>query len=88
MTGITFLISSGDNGVATFNNVCMNDYGGLLAGQPDFTPHVGNTCPYVTSVGATQVKSGVPVRPSRPLSPLPNSRAVPDARMRPLLPLM
>ena len=54
----------------------MNDGGGLLAGQPDFTPHVGNTCPYVTSVGATQVKSGVPVRLSRPLSlPLPNLRA-------------
>ena len=59
---MTFLMSSGDNGVATFNNFCMDDDGNLAAGNPNFAPHVGNICPYVTSVGATQVKSGVPVR--------------------------
>ncbi|KAH9923397.1 subtilisin-like protein [Epithele typhae] len=60
LTGITFLMSSGDNGVATFSNVCVDAIGYPDVGEPDFAPHIGNTCPYVTSVGATELKAGDP----------------------------
>ncbi|KAH9923425.1 subtilisin-like protein [Epithele typhae] len=66
LTGITFLMSSGDNGVATFSNFCTEDNGNFEIGGPDFVPHIGNTCPYVTSVGATQVKAGADPTSSNP----------------------
>ena len=62
LTGMTFLISSGDSGVASFGTTCLSEGGtSEVNGGPDFAPLIGNTCPYVLSVGATQVKSGVPV---------------------------
>ena len=59
LMGTTFLISSGDTGVAGFNKKCISESGlKLKKGGSRFVPFVGNTCPYVTSVGATQIKKG------------------------------
>ncbi|KAI9838619.1 MAG: hypothetical protein M1819_004933 [Sarea resinae] len=60
LQGVTFLYSSGDNGVAGNLGQCIdpatkaynNGTSGLF--NPSFPP----TCPYVTAVGATQVNPG------------------------------
>ena len=62
LMGTTFLISSGDTGVSGFGGVCLSEDGTEReSGGPTFAPLVVNSCPFVTSVGATQVKTGVPV---------------------------
>ncbi|KAF8132082.1 peptidase S8/S53 domain-containing protein [Boletus edulis] len=58
MMGITVLYSSGDNGVAGNSGVCLNLDGTQTASGKIFNPSFPSTCPYVTSVGATQVVSG------------------------------
>lgn len=61
LMGITFLYSSGDYGVAGYGNVCLEPNGTQAVGAPIFNPTFPSTCPYVTSVGATQVNPGATV---------------------------
>ncbi|KAM0748741.1 subtilisin-like protein [Meredithblackwellia eburnea MCA 4105] len=58
MMGITVVFSSGDNGVAGFNNTCLTQDGNLSQDGTRFAPSWPSTCPYVTSIGATQVRVG------------------------------
>ncbi|TFK80778.1 subtilisin-like protein [Polyporus arcularius HHB13444] len=60
LTGMTFVYSSGDSGVAGFGNLCLNDEGEQIPGTSgtSFNPTFPGGCPYVTSVGATQVVPG------------------------------
>ncbi|KAF3763187.1 subtilisin-like protein, partial [Cryphonectria parasitica EP155] len=53
LAGVTVLYSSGDDGVAG-NGECLDD--GIR-----FNPTFPGTCPYVTSVGATQVPTGTDI---------------------------
>lgn len=63
MMGVSVLYSSGDYGVAGNQGQCINGTGedapyidGTLGGR--FNPSFPGTCPYITSVGATQVIPG------------------------------
>ena len=60
LTGMTFVYSSGDSGVAGFDNLCLDDEGNQIPGVNGtrFNPSFPGGCPYVTSVGATQVVPG------------------------------
>ncbi|KAI0752912.1 subtilisin-like protein [Daedaleopsis nitida] len=58
LTGITFVYSSGDNGVAGFDNLCLDDERNQVPTGKRFNPSFPGGCPYVTSVGATQVVPG------------------------------
>ena len=58
LTGITFVYSSGDSGVAGFGGSCLTDDGRQVLGASRFNPSFPGGCPYVTSVGATQVVPG------------------------------
>ncbi|EGO00781.1 hypothetical protein SERLA73DRAFT_167028 [Serpula lacrymans var. lacrymans S7.3] len=55
LMGITILYSSGDDGVAGNDDYCLNPNGTQTADGKIFNPSFPGTCPYVTSVGATQV---------------------------------
>ena len=62
LMGISVFFSSGDNGVAGNDGVCLNaegqeDYDGTV-----FAPGFPVDCPYVTAVGATQVNPNATVR--------------------------
>ncbi|KDQ07914.1 hypothetical protein BOTBODRAFT_166414 [Botryobasidium botryosum FD-172 SS1] len=59
LTGVTVLFASGDNGVAGGDNQCIDP----VTGQETpvgtkFNPTFPSTCPYVTSVGGTQINPG------------------------------
>ena len=60
---MTFVASSGDNGVASGsydNEACIVD-GQLVDNNPGkgaFVPNYPASCPYVTAVGATQLPNG------------------------------
>jgi tripeptidyl-peptidase-1 len=60
LQGVSVLYSSGDNGVAGNSAQCIdpatNTYNDGKSGT--FNPSFPGTCPYVTSVGATQVSNG------------------------------
>lgn len=59
LAGVSFIFSSGDYGVAGNGGVCINADGSYNAGGSGrFTPAFPSTCPWVTSVGATQIKKG------------------------------
>lgn len=63
MAGTTVIYSSGDSGVAGNGGQCCTkakcDGGTYNNGGPGtFNPSFPGTCPYVTSVGATQIPSG------------------------------
>lgn len=64
MMGVTFLFSSGDTGVAGSGNTCLDSNGQppqqteTPSSNPGFSPSFPGTCPFITSVGATQVKPG------------------------------
>jgi tripeptidyl-peptidase I len=58
LMGITFLYSSGDNGVAGNGDLCLNADGQDTEDGTIFNPSFPGTCPYITSVGATQVNPG------------------------------
>lgn len=67
LQGITILVASGDYGVAgnsnqccTYINCALGTYNSAGTGGA-FTPSFPSTCPYVTSVGATQIKAGAKV---------------------------
>ncbi|KAH7925313.1 subtilisin-like protein [Leucogyrophana mollusca] len=57
LMGVTMLFSSGDYGVAGNGGACMS-YNGTYG---VFNPMFPSTCPYVTSVGATQINTGASV---------------------------
>ncbi|KAF8964250.1 subtilisin-like protein [Flammula alnicola] len=59
MLGTTVVYSTGDDGVAGFNNVCLdaNDNEDGTSGKV-FNPEFPATCPFVTAVGATQINPG------------------------------
>jgi len=63
LLGTTILYSSGDYGVAGNEGECIDPVTGnyTAPGAPygKFNPSFPGTCPYVLSVGATQVKPGV-----------------------------
>ena len=66
MQGVTVLYSSGDYGVAGNGGQCCTQAacaGGTYndGGSGTFNPSFPGTCPYVTSVGATQVVPGASV---------------------------
>jgi len=55
LMGTTILYSSGDDGVAGFGNACLNPDGSQSTNGTRFNPSFPGGCPFVTSVGATQV---------------------------------
>ncbi|KAL6301121.1 peptidase S8/S53 domain-containing protein [Sparassis latifolia] len=61
LLGMTILYSSGDDGVAGNSGACLYPNGTQAVGAPMFSPSFPATCPYVTSVGATQVNPGATV---------------------------
>lgn len=62
LMGTTVIYSSGDNGVGGAQG-CLNDDGSFNDGSSGrFNPSFPGTCPYVLSVGATQVKSDTDVK--------------------------
>ncbi|EMD33171.1 hypothetical protein CERSUDRAFT_98768 [Gelatoporia subvermispora B] len=61
LMGVTVLYSSGDNGVAGNEGMCLTEDGEEAQGAPRFMPGFPGTCPYITSVGATQVNPGAKV---------------------------
>lgn len=50
LLGVTFLYSSGDNGVAGNSGLCLNPDGSQGFGAPLFNPSFPGTCPFITSV--------------------------------------
>ncbi|KAI0824504.1 subtilisin-like protein [Trametes gibbosa] len=58
LTGVTFVYSSGDAGVGGRQNVCLDEDGNQVQGGKIFSPTFPGGCPYVTTVGATQVVPG------------------------------
>ncbi|KAH8081328.1 peptidase S8/S53 domain-containing protein [Cristinia sonorae] len=61
LMGVTVLYSSGDNGVAGNGALCLNPDGSQTNDGKIFNPSFPGTCPFVTSVGATQVNPGAKV---------------------------
>ncbi|KAH8819981.1 peptidase S8/S53 domain-containing protein [Xylogone sp. PMI_703] len=63
LQGITILYSSGDYGVAGNLGECIDPVTGAYNNGTSgmFNPSFPGTCPYVTSVGATQVRAGATV---------------------------
>ena len=56
--GVTVLYSSGDFGVAGNSNLCLNPDGSQTLNGKLFNPSFPGGCPFITSVGATQVLPG------------------------------
>jgi tripeptidyl-peptidase-1 len=63
LQGVTFLYSSGDYGVAGNGGQCIDPTTGAYNSGTSgmFNPSFPGTCPYITSVGATQVKPNASV---------------------------
>ncbi|KAH9902554.1 subtilisin-like protein [Cubamyces lactineus] len=62
LMGVTILISSGDFGVSGRAGVCLDPTGQPTSnGTGSFAPSFPCGCPYVTSVGATQINPGAKV---------------------------
>ena len=62
LQGTTFLYSSGDFGVAGNGGECISRNGTFNSGTGGvFNPSFPPTCPYVTAVGATQIRPGASV---------------------------
>ncbi|KAF7348487.1 Subtilisin-like protein [Mycena venus] len=55
LMGVTIVYSSGDNGVAGNQALCLNPDGSQSFSGNVFNPSFPSTCPFVTGVGATQV---------------------------------
>ncbi|KIK63943.1 hypothetical protein GYMLUDRAFT_40152 [Collybiopsis luxurians FD-317 M1] len=58
LMGVTILYSSGDSGVAGNSDLCLDEDGSQSEDGNRFNPTFPATCPYITSVGATQVPAG------------------------------
>ncbi|EMD35310.1 hypothetical protein CERSUDRAFT_116113 [Gelatoporia subvermispora B] len=61
LMGTTVLYSSGDEGVSGHGELCIAPNGTEVAGSGAFNPTFPGVCPFVTSVGATQVNPGASV---------------------------
>ncbi|RFU25414.1 hypothetical protein B7463_g10924, partial [Scytalidium lignicola] len=64
LMGVTIMFSSGDTGVAGLRGECLNPDGSptpVSAEYGIFNPMFPGTCPYITSVGGTQLEAGVSV---------------------------
>ncbi|KAF7323695.1 Subtilisin-like protein [Mycena kentingensis (nom. inval.)] len=61
LMGVTVLYSSGDNGVGGNGALCLNPNGSQSRTGKIFSPSFPSTCPFVTSVGATQINPGATV---------------------------
>ncbi|GJF00417.1 subtilisin-like protein [Phanerochaete sordida] len=61
LLGVTVLHSSGDRGVAGRNNLCLNPDGTVSTSAKIFSPSFPGVCPFITSVGATQINTGAKV---------------------------
>lgn len=62
LQGTSFFYSSGDYGVAGNGGQCIAANGSYNdGGSGRFNPSFPGTCPYITSVGATQIKPGASV---------------------------
>ncbi|OJT01787.1 Aorsin [Trametes pubescens] len=61
LMGVTVLYSSGDFGVAANGGLCLDSEGFLDFDGDIFAPSFPGGCPYITSVGATQVNPGAKV---------------------------
>lgn len=63
LAGITVLYASGDYGVAGRRGTCINSTNTMLNNSSDslFNPSFPATCPYVTAIGATQIKQNAPI---------------------------
>ena len=61
LMGTTVLYSSGDEGVAGHGELCIGPNGTEVAETGAFNPTFPGVCPFVTSVGATQVNPGASV---------------------------
>ncbi|KZT61098.1 hypothetical protein CALCODRAFT_447953, partial [Calocera cornea HHB12733] len=55
LQGVSILYSSGDYGVAGNDGECLTSTGAYSVNGTVFNPSFPGTCPYVTSVGATQI---------------------------------
>jgi tripeptidyl-peptidase-1 len=71
LAGVTVIYSSGDNGVAGNSAECCTSAkcaGGTLnsGGSGTFNPSFPGTCPYITAVGATQIKPNTAVTATNP----------------------
>lgn len=64
LQGVTMVFSSGDNGVAGNGAVCIDPTTGAYneGDAGTFNPSFPGSCPYVLSVGATQILNGSSVR--------------------------
>lgn len=64
LQGVSILYSSGDFGVAGNGGSCINPETGAYNNGSSgiFNPSFPGTCPYITSVGATQILNGSTVR--------------------------
>lgn len=62
LMGVTFLHSSGDYGVAGFRGNCLTEDNRKSPQGKRFNPTFPGTCPFVTIIGATQIKPGNTVR--------------------------
>jgi tripeptidyl-peptidase-1 len=58
LLGVSFIYSSGDNGVAGNGGRCLNPDGSQSTNGNIFNPTFPSGCPWVTSVGATQINPG------------------------------
>ncbi|KAF8880770.1 peptidase S8/S53 domain-containing protein [Infundibulicybe gibba] len=58
LMGVTVLYSSGDHGVAGNSGYCLDALGDQSPDGTIFNPSFPSSCPYVTSVGATQMIAG------------------------------
>ncbi|KIJ65943.1 hypothetical protein HYDPIDRAFT_166913 [Hydnomerulius pinastri MD-312] len=58
LMGVTVVYSSGDYGVAGSWGECLNPDGSQSLDGTIFNPSFPSTCPFVTSIGATQVSPG------------------------------
>ncbi|KAI9568885.1 peptidase S8/S53 domain-containing protein [Boletus coccyginus] len=58
LMGVTILFSSGDHGVAGNSHLCLNPNGTQTVNGTIFNPGFPASCPYVTTVGATQLSPG------------------------------
>ncbi|KAF8183800.1 Pro-kumamolisin, activation domain-containing protein [Mycena galopus ATCC 62051] len=58
LMGITFIVASGDSGVAGDGGLCAFPNGTQSVDAPLFNPLSPVNCPFVTGVGATQINPG------------------------------
>jgi tripeptidyl-peptidase-1 len=63
LQGITVIFASGDNGAAGVRQTCLDPATGqnTNSSKGNFNPSFPSTCPYVTSVGGTQVRPNASV---------------------------